>query len=484
MQNAKPTSLITSKSTDLITAKSMTRIAKFVSALYDKPLTESQMRAVLQIASKTAKNYNKDVHAFVMDVAVAYYQQLINSPLSNITMNEYISDFIEDKTDAEVRYHQLNTNNTKSNISNNTISTTNINSVLKITNIKDLIRELRLPHSYKKSYITLDNKYAEYIKADFGTKLQWNLADVISNTPNSVITKERIKDIKQIKIYSSLVRLKRSTYVPYYFIGIDEFPEAFISGDGYKFHFAGIPQVEGFASEMASPFYNNLFFEFPRGYSPFNSSSHVPSYYTNDKYRVLFDYKSNYGKFEFKNPVQLPKTITMHIFNSDFTNAIEDTIPEYIIKNWTVDIFSIQGIVEDPSETLQSYGNITITCATPHNLMYLPFNNSDPVSGDPDDRFMYSLKIKNFTTSQPIADSYIIDFIANNEFTAYIIKSDTQLLIRPRLLKPIAFMHSRTFNQQADFTPPTTYIPAGVISNVDVEIMPNRYIYNMEITHS
>jgi hypothetical protein len=441
----------TAKTTDLINAKTMTRISKFVSALYNKTLTESQMRAVLQIARDISTNYNKDAHAFVMDVAVAYYQQLIQNIPQEIDVQEYISEELYKITPSE------GINLQAAPISRRIINKTSINSVISIDQATALSLIFNPSTRHKKTYLALDSRYATFL--DNNTRLQW----IVSNTPNlqdgTANYIGAIRNIIEMRIHSFIVPHFTSP-VNRGFLLVEEFAgQSFISPAGMNFHYVGL------LNDLLNPI------PLDRRAIATAAIGFTPDYFTQGKTEVLSGYRFNEGTYRFYHPITLVDSLTLRFH--DGINAIP--LPKFRTDSVLITDFYLRDLDFFPSDDY--YGRIVLKFPTPHHLQPTQYRPNDTPH-------FYSLRFIGFNTTDPISDAAIIEFMNNNEFTHINRLSDDELIIRPRWVNPFNGPHPYYIEAGAAYiNPGFSYLLVGDLLPVSIEMNSFRTFFNIELTY-
>lgn len=447
----------------------LTRISKFISSLFTpiKKLTDYENQQLVNFTTDLVHNnpllldYSNE--QFVLYTAVKFFNLLTNkmdgiyrqpkdlninnsSSLGSITefdIHEMLKSIINFTDDVQ----ELGTINVQD-IINLTESQYNpmsqLNNVSKFMGQQSLykfISELSPQARLKKAYICLDSRYAQF-STDF-TKLTWSYLENADTQSNSTNVVGVIRNIVSIRMYSIVIGTFASTMQRATILIEELKSQSFISPtSNRRFHFITL------INDLTNPIPIT-----ERGASRFIATS-TPDFQTSGKVELLIGHKFNEGYYHFAQPITTLNTITLSI--GDPYNLVPIQKFEYTDCTITTLTYS----------TTPGVSVINITLSDNHLFLVSLVQ-----------RYIYSVFISDFTTSNPASDAFLIGDLNSEEFTAIYTPAQNQIRIYPdQIIQPGAYQFYNTRS-----LPNLT--PVGVMSKVTVQFTTYRVIANMEVTY-
>jgi len=419
------------------------RISNIVSKLLNHELNDKQKQIIINSTKQVANT--RLTNNQVLLIALKIYNQ-INIAQNTLPKHLPMKPEPDNEFDIKDMLKKIILKDFKT--QPNTKTTSSIVNIFNHTTVKDLVGIFNPKLLYKKAYLTLDSKYAQFL--DSSTKLRWDYLNTRIESPNSVNSYLEIKNIVSIKIYSIVIPKFVST-MNRASILIDEFSsQSFIAPNGRKFHTINILNDLEFGPSNVPSILG------------LTSVGITPDVTTHDKYELLADYRFNEGNFHFYKPITYFNSLTLS-FGDPF-NVIK--MRKYQIKHCTFDSIKY-GAFGNPLgyPTYGWSGSFKLNCHEPH---FIPLS-----------REIYSLKISNYTTDQPVQDADIIKYINTMEFTSARAISQTTIEIYPQEVRPpgagpkyVQFIGNGLPNQ-----------PLGVSSDFTITFEGYRIIANIEFTY-
>lgn len=371
-----------------------------------------------------------------MALSLDYLADLLNRYISDDEYSSYL--LYHDKSDVPAdisgrsiiiaklyqdEYDSRNTEESKANTNHKSL-----NSIANINNIDKLIRIMN-PKAYKKvAYVCLDSRYAEFL--DNNTRLRFAYTNFISEFNNATSVIGNVKNIISVRMLSMTIR-SFSSVADRAGIAIDEFnAQAIVLPNGRRFHFMGL--------------LNDLSFPVPLTARNAKQVPIIPDVSIYRKYELLAGYKFNEGFYHFNKPITSINTLTVSI--SDPFSLV--TIPKYEFMNVQV-------------------ANVTATTVDlifdgPHY-----YNDSD----------IFSMFIDEFTTTDPVSDAVLINWLNTQEhLLANVIDANT-LQVDYHAANKAGQVATPIF---AKVMPVMVIPPIGSPSTCRVRINSQRVIMNFE----
>jgi hypothetical protein len=306
------------------------------------------------------------------------------------TLTEIINTRVDDADEAVLSYHNRKTADViKKKI-------TNISQMLGFTSIPQMIKALNPEASYYTKYLVFDTKYARFL--DDNTRMQWDivnsLQESVGDTSSSVNVVGEIRNIVEIRIHSFIIpkfaineAQNRAT------LFIEELgSQCFLLPNGLKFHWVG------FLNDVEKPI--------PLGLRSALTTAYFPDFPKRYNFEALSGYRFNEGRFRFNPPITELRRATISI-GDPFSKI---SMPYFRINNCTLNSLTPTG--DDISVEFE------IITPVPHFIE------------EPDVTGLFSLRIFNFTTTDPVADAEAITYMNTHEFTKVNITNNTTIRVR------------------------------------------------------
>jgi hypothetical protein len=325
----------------------------------------------------------------------------------------------------------------------------NVNRFLNCYSIDELANAIAPKRKTKVAYMCLDTLYARFLENN--TKVQWDFIETLTEGPNSTNVVSKVRDITSIRMLS-IVTPQFPSIAQRASITIDEFKaQAFILPNGHRFHFIGL--LNNLATGGAPLSLRNA--------ASINNGS-VLDYTIVNKYELLAGYKFNEGYYRFNKPIVSVDTITVSIADP----FIPIQLPKYQYINIPI-VFENQNTVR----------------LTFPELVQLPGAKTQPQNLG--NRWITTLFISNFTTSQPDIDKTIIDYINLYEYNLMYnltngITNTITISITDYVLIGCSNPITGGITTEARPSPP---LPIGITSLVTVQFNTNRIVMNFEIEY-
>ncbi len=396
----------------------------------------------------------------------------INMKVNNeVNVKDFLTDIINEVDILTEETEQYNISEKKQSKE----ITTNINNILSLKSPNEIISRFIPKSKYQKVYVSLDSRYGRF-SSDM-TKITWDLFENLTETPNSVNIKSGVRDIVEMRLYSFMFK-QFTSVMQRGAVLIDEFSaQSFISPSGQRWHFlnrfnvlnstivdpadvyaqTSITYTSAGASTAAVvvlpdpgyTWYNPGVFSVSLGFPAYTTlvtQYAYPDPVLYQKVELISGYRFDEGKYKFNKPMNLPKTLTLSVY--DPLTAVPIQPYEYF----------------KASITINYAGNIVVT---------LPSNHTFGTGYQ-----IYSIFFSDFTTTNPVADAAIITDINTNEFTSGVTTSPNIITVNPLLIRPPGNYDYLIYRDLAAYGS-----PVGTPSTVTVRLTGYRIIFNLEFTY-
>jgi hypothetical protein len=443
------TQTISYNGSDKLNSNVISRINNFTSALMVpiRQLTKYENNKIVDIVKEHSKS-TIPLNEFVMYISLKAFDLFTNIPIMTIEPEDDIHTILKnminepgEKNSLGTQLHNIGNVKKKSiqphNQQYNLFNFQGLDTLLKFAKAVN-------PQSvYKNAYVTLDSKYAKFL--DGNTKLQWDYLSVLTETDTSTNTNGTIRDIVSMQIYSSVltkfdsVQGRATTLV-------EEFKsQAFIAPSGRRYHTMGL------INDLYNPGDITI-----RGLNT-GAKGWNPDITFTDKVEILSGFRFNEGIYHFNQPITTFDSLTLS-FGDPY-----DLIPiqKHIINRCSFDSMLYTSLATLPDK--DHFGNFDIDTHENHYF-----------TGE-----LYSIKISEFTTSDPVTDDLYIRYVNSMEFSSATVIDDTHIRIYPREVRQRG-PGPLTLEYNAPSIPAT---PTGIPSQFTMTFDSYRIITNIKFTY-
>jgi hypothetical protein len=421
------------------------RVSKFSSSLMKQPLTMKQKKYIQQLVIMYDDRLTTDSET-VMRLALDATESFTIKPTRSLHFEE------PDQFDLHSMMNE---------IINKPVGNNDVIRIKQINEIKQevlwgkdqynlaggfgkndllaLTRAINPESTYKKAYLTLDSNAAEFLENN--TKMRWDYLPVLAETSTSTNSRNNIKNITEIRIYSMVVNkfnspMQRATIL------IDEFSsQSFIAQNGRRFHTIGLLNDLEMPAEIRTRSTVHL------------ATGWAPDATIYDKYELLSGFRFNEGVYKFAKPITTFDSITL---------SVGDPFDKIAFRKHNINNCELSSM---NYTAVAPFGSMVIDCKEDHYITI----------GDQ----IYTLKISGFTTDQPIVDAILIEYVNTMEFTTGTATTAQIITMIPQQVRPPG--GSPITVQFSNLAFPNTFV--GNPSQFTITFDGYRIITNIEFTY-
>lgn len=434
----------------MASASILTSISKFTSRVLGRPLTANENSDLIDFVAENDRFVDKNNRMrYVAKLADAYVEFIRNQEADKAKIVEIESQVEKAKVEG-LQSGALVPSDLSSDLSTekDNIIDADIQSIFGINDFNTFIHVMNPAARRRIAYMCLDSRYARFNSNC--TKLTWDFENSLVDSPNSTNIVGKIRDITSIRMYSFVICDFDTTYGRATVFIEELAAQSFMLQSGRRFHFMTMLNNTQYPADVGT-----------RNTKPSTAGiANIADFVLSDKFELLAGYRFNEGYYYFNKPITKLDTITISVGN-----------PNDLVNIGKYEYFKVAMLFDNSLPVIGVPGGIMITLTFPEIIYW---------TGLLGGTFIGSLFIDDFTTSNPIADKPLIDWVNGREFTRCRMLGTflpTKVIVEINGNLPAGF--GTSFNVY----PAGVVLPVGTPSTCRVRINSARVIMNFELEY-